>query len=50
MNPILPQITGGLGFILVMAAAFKPQYSGYLAPGGAFVEGLFIGGISAIFS
>jgi hypothetical protein len=32
MNPILPQITGGLGFILVMAAAFKPQYSGYLHP------------------
>jgi uncharacterized YccA/Bax inhibitor family protein len=50
MNPILPAITGAvLGFILVMVAAFKPQYSGYLAPGYALFEGLFIGGISAIF-
>ncbi|PTS87110.1 hypothetical protein DBR27_24800, partial [Flavobacterium sp. HMWF030] len=30
-------------------SAFKPQYSPYLAPGYAFFEGLFIGGISAIF-
>ena len=50
MNPMLPTIGGAvIGLILVIAAAFKPQYSGYLAPGYALFEGLFIGGISAIF-
>ncbi|WP_339658253.1 Bax inhibitor-1/YccA family protein [Flavobacterium frigidarium] len=50
MNPIVPAIAGAIiGLILVVAAAFKPQYSGYLAPGYALFEGLFIGGISAIF-
>ena len=49
-NPIVFTIGGAIvGFILVMIAAFKPQYSGYLAPGYAIFEGLFIGGISAIF-
>jgi uncharacterized YccA/Bax inhibitor family protein len=33
----------------VVISAFKPQYSPYLAPGYALFEGLFIGGISAIF-
>ncbi len=44
-------IIGGaiVGFILVIIAAFRPQASGYLAPGYAIFEGLFIGGISAIF-
>jgi uncharacterized YccA/Bax inhibitor family protein len=36
------------GLVLVVIAAFKPQYP-YLAPGYALFEGLFIGGISAIF-
>ena len=50
MNPMFPTIGGAIiGLILVFVAAFKPQYSGYLAPGYAFFEGLFIGGISAIF-
>ncbi|MCG9792017.1 Bax inhibitor-1/YccA family protein [Flavobacterium algicola] len=50
MNPILPAIGGAVvGLILVVISAFKPQYSGYLAPGYALFEGLFIGGISAIF-
>ena len=50
MNPLLPAIGGAIiGLILVVIAAFKPQYSGYLAPGYAIFEGLFIGGISAIF-
>lgn len=50
MNPIVPAIGGGIiGLILVVISAFKPQYSGYLAPGYALFEGLFIGGISAIF-
>ncbi|HSD15576.1 MAG TPA: Bax inhibitor-1/YccA family protein [Flavobacterium sp.] len=49
-NPIVLTIGGAIiGFILVLVAAFKPQYSGYLAPGYAFFEGLFIGGLSAIF-
>ncbi|MCP2026599.1 putative YccA/Bax inhibitor family protein [Flavobacterium sp. HSC-32F16] len=50
MNIMVPAFGGAIvGFILVIAAAFKPQYSSYLAPGYAFFEGLFIGGISAIF-
>ncbi|OIV42633.1 Bax inhibitor-1/YccA family protein [Flavobacterium johnsoniae] len=50
MNIMVPAIGGAIvGFILVIVSAFKPQYSQYLAPGYAFFEGLFIGGISAIF-
>ncbi|MEL1241258.1 Bax inhibitor-1/YccA family protein [Flavobacterium flavipallidum] len=50
MNPIVPTIGGAIiGFILVLISVFKPQYSGYLAPGYAVFEGLFIGGLSAIF-
>lgn len=50
MNPIVPAIGGAIvGLILVVISAFKPQYSPYLAPGYALFEGLFIGGISAIF-
>ena len=49
-NPIVFAIGGAIvGFILVLIAAFRPQYSGFLAPGYAIFEGLFIGGISAIF-
>ncbi|RKR09995.1 putative YccA/Bax inhibitor family protein [Flavobacterium sp. 90] len=50
MNPILPAIGGAIvGLILVVVSTFKPQASPYLAPGYALFEGLFIGGISAIF-
>lgn len=49
-NPMVFSIGGAIvGFILVLIATFKPQYSGYLSPGYAIFEGLFIGGISAIF-
>lgn len=49
-NPIVFAIGGAIvGFILVLIAVFKPQYSGFLAPGYAIFEGLFIGGISSIF-
>lgn len=49
-NPMPLAITGAIvGFILVMIAVFKPTYSPYLAPAYALFEGLFIGGISAIF-
>jgi len=50
MNIMLPAIGGAIvGFVLVLVSAFKPQASPYLAPGYALFEGLFIGGISAIF-
>lgn len=50
MNPMLPAIGGAIvGLILVVISAVKPQASPYLAPGYALFEGLFIGGISAIF-
>lgn len=50
MNP-MPLTIGGaiVGLVLVLIASFKPHYSTYLAPGYAIFEGLFIGGISAIF-
>ena len=49
-NPIVLTIGGAItGLILVFIASFKPQYSTFLAPGYAIFEGLFIGGISAIF-
>jgi len=50
LSPIVPALGGGIvGLILVVIASFKPEYSPYLAPGYALFEGLFIGGISAIF-
>ncbi|WP_163409168.1 Bax inhibitor-1/YccA family protein [Flavobacterium ajazii] len=50
INPMLPTIGGAIvALILVIISAFKPQASPYLAPGYALFEGLFIGGISAIF-
>ena len=49
-NPIVLTIGGAvIGLILVLIASFKPQYSTFLAPGYAIFEGLFIGGVSAIF-
>jgi uncharacterized YccA/Bax inhibitor family protein len=49
-NPMVFTIGGAIvALILVLIASFKPQLSGYLAPGYAIFEGLFIGGISAIF-
>lgn len=49
-NPMVFTIGGAIvGLILVLLASFKPHLSGYLAPGYAIFEGLFIGGISAIF-
>jgi len=50
LNPMVPTIGGAvIGLIIVIITSFKPQYSRYLAPGYAVFEGLFIGGISAIF-
>jgi uncharacterized YccA/Bax inhibitor family protein len=49
-NP-MPLLIGGavVGLILVLIASFKPNLSGYLAPGYALFQGLFIGAISALF-
>ncbi|QEE48913.1 Bax inhibitor-1/YccA family protein [Flavobacterium alkalisoli] len=50
-NPYVVAITGGLiGFVMVLIASFKPNYSQYLAPAYALFEGMFIGGISAVFA
>ncbi len=49
-NPIVLTIGGAIvALVLVLIASFKPQHSRYLAPGYAIFEGLFLGGISAIF-
>jgi len=49
-NPIVLTIGGAIvGFVLVLISAFKPHLSSKLAPGYAIFEGLFIGGLSAIF-
>ena len=49
-NPVIFTIGGAIvAFVLVLIASFRPQNSGFLAPGYAIFEGLFIGGISAIF-
>jgi uncharacterized YccA/Bax inhibitor family protein len=49
-NPLF--IWGGaiLGLIVVIAASFKPQWSPTLAPVYAGLEGLFVGGISAVYA
>ncbi len=48
-NPLL--IWGGLigGLILVFVAVFKPQHSGKIAPAYAVLQGLVVGGISALY-
>ncbi|HEX7691613.1 MAG TPA: Bax inhibitor-1/YccA family protein, partial [Sediminibacterium sp.] len=38
------------GLISALAISFKPNWAGYLAPIYGLLEGLFIGGISAIFN
>jgi uncharacterized YccA/Bax inhibitor family protein len=49
-NPLILAIGGAVvGLILVLISTFKPHLSPYLAPAYALFEGLFIGGISAIF-
>jgi len=49
-NPLVLTFGGAIiGFILVIAATFSPKNSPYLAPAYALFEGLFIGGISALF-
>ncbi len=51
MAAVLPWLAvGGIGgFIMVLVTVFRPQSSGISAPIYAILEGLFLGGISAIF-
>lgn len=48
---LAPYIYGGAiaGFILALVTIFKPNISSYTAPLYALAEGLFLGGISALF-
>lgn len=49
-NPLPLAIAGAvIGLVLVLVSSFRPQYSSYLAPAYALFEGLFVGGISAVF-
>ncbi len=50
MNPLIMWIGGIGGFIMVLIASFKPHLSPTLAPIYAGLEGLFVGGISAIYA
>lgn len=45
---MLTGVFGGLGLALVMM--FKKQWSQYLAPGYAILEGLFVGSVSAMYN
>jgi uncharacterized YccA/Bax inhibitor family protein len=49
-NPMIFTLGGGIiGLVLVLIASFKPTTSPYTAPAYALFEGLFIGGLSAVF-
>lgn len=52
LNPHPIMIYGGaiVGFILVLVSVFKMEWSAYLAPAYALFEGLFVGGVSAMYS
>src|SRR5689334_12619631 len=49
---ILPYLAGGGigGFVLALVIVFKKDWAPYLAPAYALCEGLFLGGISAMYS
>lgn len=50
LNPVL-MIGGAIGgLILVLINVFKKEYSAYIAPAYAAMEGLFVGGISGIYA
>jgi uncharacterized YccA/Bax inhibitor family protein len=49
-NPIWIPVGGIAGFIVVVIASFRPQNSNILAPLYAGLEGLFVGGITAIYA
>ena len=49
---VMPMVIGGAigGFIVAMILIFKKEWSPYLAPLYALLEGLFVGAISAMFN
>ena len=49
---VFPLMIGGAlgGLVIALVITFKKEWSGYLAPAYAIVEGLFVGGISAYFN
>jgi uncharacterized YccA/Bax inhibitor family protein len=51
LDAVYPLMIGGAlgGFVLAMITVFKKEWSAFTAPAYALLEGLFIGGISAIF-
>jgi uncharacterized YccA/Bax inhibitor family protein len=49
-NPLWIPVGGIAGFIVVVIASFRPQNSNILAPLYAGLEGLFVGGITAIYA
>lgn len=50
-NAFIPWMIGGMigGFIMALIVIFKPKTAAWAAPIYAILEGLFLGGISAIF-
>jgi len=52
-NPavVMPWVIGGVfgGFIVALVTVFKKEWAGFTAPIYAILEGLFLGGISAVF-
>ncbi|MCW4470002.1 Bax inhibitor-1/YccA family protein [Flavobacterium sp. MFBS3-15] len=49
VHPYALTLGGGItGFIIVIIAGFKPNYSGVLAPAYSVFKGLFVGGISVV--
>lgn len=50
-NPVPLMLGGALGGLVVaLVITFKKEWSGYLAPAYAILEGLFVGAISAYFN
>jgi len=51
MGAVIPWLMGGVlgGFIVAIITVFKKQWAGVTAPIYALLEGLFLGGLSAIF-
>lgn len=50
INPMSLVIGGAIaGLVVVIIAAFKPEYSNYLAPAYSLFKGLFVGAISIVF-
>jgi len=49
---VMPLAIGGAigGFVVALVIIFKKEWSGFLAPAYALLEGLFVGGISAYFN